>query len=274
MYRHFRWLGLFVLVVVFVQGCGKFNPRNRNAITVSTSVPNKPDYQNLRTGEFASMQISVPDEEKGRIQRNYRLVVPKSVAPDSSVPLVIAFHGIAIDSKDLMPKYTHLNETAEKHGFVLVYPDAIEKSWGLTPDKTKKDIALFDALLKELPNKYPIDLSRVYVLGMSNGGYFAHLIGKERSLQIAAVASHSGPLGLQTLFGIHAERKFPVLIIHGDKDQIFPVAFARENRDKYSKEGHAVKYVEIPDLGHFWGEKVNINETIWQFFNANPLPKK
>ena len=58
--------------------------------------------------------------------------------------------------------------------------------------------------------------------GMSNGGYFAHLVGKERSKTISAVASHSGPLGLQTLAGINAERRFPVLIIHGDSDTVIP----------------------------------------------------
>ncbi len=99
------------------------------------------------------------------------------------------------------------------------------------------DLAFFDALLTKLTSAYKIDQDRVYVLGMSNGGYFAHLVGKERSKRIAAVASHSGPLGLQTLLGVHAQRKFPVLIIHGDQDKIFPVDFARENRDKYRREG-------------------------------------
>jgi poly(3-hydroxybutyrate) depolymerase len=101
---------------------------------------------------------------------------------------------------------------------------------------------------------------------MSNGGYFAHLVGKERSKYIAAVASHSGPLGLQTLGGIKAERKFPVMIIHGDRDKIFPIAIARENRDKYKKEGHEVAYIELSGMGHEWGTKANVNESIWQFF--------
>ena len=86
---------------------------------------------------------------------------------------------------------------------------------------------------------------------MSNGGYFARVDG-----------------------GIKAERKFPVMIVHGYKDPIFPVAFARENRDKYNKEGHAVQYVELPCVGHEWGIKVVINDTMWKFFDENPRPKK
>jgi polyhydroxybutyrate depolymerase len=91
---------------------------------------------------------------------------------------------------------------------------------------------------------------------------------------VVAVASHSGPLGLQTLLGINAERKFPVLIIHGDQDRIFAVDIARGNRDKYLKEGHEVKYVEPSVGGHMWGTKANINETIWQFFADHPRTKK
>ena len=37
---------------------------------------------------------------------------PKSVDLDKPAPLVIAFHGLLIDSKDVMPKYTKLDELA------------------------------------------------------------------------------------------------------------------------------------------------------------------
>jgi polyhydroxybutyrate depolymerase len=220
-------------------------------------------------GDFASETVQVGD-----VTREYRLVVPKTVDLAKPAPLVVAFHGMLIDSKDFMPFYTRLNVTAEKHGFLLAYPNAVGRSWGLNPDKVKSDLAFFDALLARLSADYRIDPDRVYVLGMSNGGYFAHLVGKERSKTVAAVASHSGPLGLQTAFGINAERKFPVLIIHGDADRLLPVDWARENRDKYKREGHEVQYVELAGLGHLWGTKADINETIWKFFADHPRGKK
>jgi polyhydroxybutyrate depolymerase len=170
-----------------------------------------------------------------------------------------------------MPRYTQLDKTAEKHKFLIAFPSAIDKSWGLRPEKVKADLALFDAILAKLSADYKIDAKRIYVLGMSNGGYFAHVVGKERSKTVAAIAAHSGPLGLQTLLGIGAERKFPVIIVHGKDDRLFPVSIARENRDRYQREGHEVKLVEIDGLGHFWGVKAQINDTIWQFFAEHPL---
>jgi polyhydroxybutyrate depolymerase len=222
-----------------------------------------------KAGEFASESLAV-----GKATRVYRLVVPKTVDLTKPAPLVVSFHGMGIDSKDFMPWYTDLNKTAEKHKFLLAFPEAIGRSWGLASDKVNSDLAFFDALVAKLAADYKVDANRLYVIGMSNGGYFAHLVGKERSTQVAAVCSHSGPLGLQTLLGINAKRKFPVLIVHGDKDRILSVDFARENRDKYKREGHEVQYVEVAGMGHIWATKENINETIWTFFAEHPLDKE
>jgi polyhydroxybutyrate depolymerase len=216
-------------------------------------------------GTFADESLDV-----GKQKRAYRLVVPKSVDLGTPAPLVLAFHGLLIDSKDVMPKYTKLDELAADKKFVIAFPEAEGKMWGIAPDKVTRDLAFFDELLKTLQAKYLIDPNRIYVLGMSNGGYFAHLVGKERSKVVAAVMSHSGPLGLQTLLGIKANRKFPVMIVHGDKDVILSVDFARENRDKYKKEGHEVNYVEIAGMGHEWATKQSINDRIWEFFEKHP----
>lgn len=248
-----RWLWLVVLAAG--TGCAG------QARSVAAAEP--------KHGDFGSESVKVGDTT-----REYRLMVPKTVDLTKPTPLVVAFHGMLIDSKDLMPLYTKLSETAEKHKFIIAYPNAVGRSWGLASDKVKNDLAFFDALLAKLTAAYKLDPERLYVVGMSNGGYFAHLVAKERSQTVAAVASHSGPLGLQTLLGVNADRKFPVLIVHGDQDNILSVDFARENRDKYKKEGHEVKYVELAGLGHVWATKADINETIWKFFADHPRAKK
>lgn len=220
-----------------------------------------------QAGTFPNETIRV-----GNDTRNYRLVVPASVDLLNPAPLVISFPGSVIDSKDLMPLYTELNATAEKHKFIVAYPNPLGRSWALSVQKAVADLAFFDALVLKVSTSNQIDSQRIYVVGMSNGGYFAHIVGKERSQTVAAAACHSGSLGLQTLPGINAQRKFPVLIAHGDQDRIIPVGVARQNRDKYLAEGHEVKYVELAGLGHMWGTKFDINETLWQFFADHPLP--
>jgi poly(3-hydroxybutyrate) depolymerase len=217
-----------------------------------------------RHGEFPNETLSV-----GSATRVYRLVVPVSVELDKPAPLVIAFHGL-LDNKDLMPVYTKLNQTAEKHAFIIAYPNALGTEWETKPEKTQADLAFFDTMLAKIENDYSIDPQRVFVVGMSKGGSFAHVVGQQRSKIVAAVAVHSG---LQIEAKINAERKFPILIIHGDRDQIYAVQSARDSRDRYLREGHDVKYVECAGLGHLWGKKYDVNETIWQFFADHPLRK-
>jgi polyhydroxybutyrate depolymerase len=205
----------------------------------------KPASGERRAGEFPNLTVRVGNET-----RVYRLYVPRGVNLDRPVPLVVAFHGMGIDSKDTMPRYTKLNETAERHGFLIAYPQAVGGSWGLRPVKVSADTAFFDALIREIEGKYVVDANRVYVVGMSNGGYFAHLIAQARSDVVAAAAAHSGV-----------------------KDRLFQVSMARENAEKYRREGHEVKYVELPNVGHMWGTDDGVNETIWAFFAAHPLRK-
>jgi len=229
------------------------------------------EKENSKTGThgtFVDEKLKVGTQE-----RLYRLMVPKLLDLKKPASLVFAFHGMGIDSSKVMPLYTKLDNLSAEKKFILVYPEAVGRSWGIDPKKVTADLAFFDALVAEISAKYEVDANRIYVLGMSNGGYFAHLVGKERSTKVAAVCSHSGPLGLQTILGINAERKFPVMIVHGDKDRLFDVKIARENRDKYEREKHEVKYVEVPGLNHFWATDVKINDQIWDFFEKHPLKK-
>ncbi len=116
-----------------------------------------------------------------------------------------------------------------------------------------------------------MDLNRVYATGMSNGAYFVNLLASQRSERIAAIAPHSGGIGLLGRRGIHAGRKYPIMVIHGTDDRLVPVAQARKSQEAYRKEGHEAVLVEIPGLGHRWATSANINDTIWEFFRAHPL---
>src|SRR5438105_1836219 len=151
-----QMLGSYVLVLVPL--CLAI----ASALSQAREVPvcQSADVQAPKAGEFASETLKV-----GNVAREYRLVVPKSVDLSKPAPLVIAFHGMFIDSKDFMPKYTKLNDTAAKHQFILAYPEAIGKSWGLAPDKVRDDLAFFDALVARLTADYKIDADRIYVLG-------------------------------------------------------------------------------------------------------------
>src|SRR5689334_5166149 len=129
-----RWrLTLVFLVMVGLLGCGR-GAGLASKPAVAAESPKK-------RGVFPSETVKIGD-----VRREYRLYVPQKADASKPIPLVFAFHGYLIDSKDVMPVYTKLDETAEKHGFLLVYPNALDRSWALSPKKMVDDIAFFDAL--------------------------------------------------------------------------------------------------------------------------------
>lgn len=216
-------------------------------------------------GVFANEKLTVGGKE-----RLYRLVVPDSVDLSKPAPLVFAFHGFGIDSKDMMPVYTQLDALAKKEKFILVYPQGLNNAWWIIVEKNP-DLPYFDVLLAKLTTDYKIDPKRIYATGMSNGAYFCNILASQRSDKIAAIAPHSGGLGLLAARGINAKQKYAVFIIHGADDKLVKVEEGSKAHDVYKKAGHTVEYLEVAGLGHFWAHKADVNAKIWEFFKGHPI---
>jgi len=216
-------------------------------------------------GTFENERIKVGEQE-----REFRLVVPEGLDPAKPVPLVFAFHGKG-DNKAFICRYSGFEELAAKNGFIAVFPAGLEKEWELRAVDDNQDLKFFDALFDHVTSKYNVDLRRVYLTGMSMGGYFSNLLASKRSERIAAIAPHSGGLGVLAVRGIKSKRKYAVMIVHGDADRIVKVEEGRTSRDAYTREGHVVEYVEVKGLGHVWARKEDITGRMWKFFMDNPL---
>lgn len=219
-----------------------------------------------KNGTFEKEQIKVGDQ-----MRDFRLVVPPGIDGSQPVPLVFAFHGLG-DSKENISRYSGFEALAARQKFIAVFPDALNKRWNIKPADDNEDIKFFDALLDHVTGKYNVDLRRVYLTGMSMGGYFSNCLASQRSEKVAAIAPHSGGLGMLAFAGVKAKRKYPAMVVHGDADTVVKVEEGRKSKEIYTKEGHAVEYVEIAGLGHTWALKEQITDKIWKFFADHPLP--
>jgi polyhydroxybutyrate depolymerase len=204
----------------------------------------------------------------GGMSRVYRLVVPAVVAAGKVAPLVFAFHGLG-DSKDRFAQYSRLDDLARHQAFVLVYPNAKTMFWPLTVEWARDDFAFFDALYAHMTLTYNIDPRRVYLIGNSNGAYFSHLLAAHRSERIAAIAVHSGGLGIVLPAAMQIASKYAVFAVHGAIDPVVPVAESRKVREAYEAGGHVVEYLEIPGHDHRWAGHVDVNGRIWKFLSAH-----
>jgi poly(3-hydroxybutyrate) depolymerase len=125
-------------------------------------------------------------------------------------------------------------------------------------------------LVNHLVRGMSLDPRRIYLTGMSNGGYFANVIASRRGRFVAGLGVHSGSAGVLALGRINSPRRFPVYISHGDADGILTVQNGRDQAALYRREDHPVLYEEVAGMGHVWANDVRAaNERMWRFWREN-----
>ena len=163
------------------------------------------------------------------IQRNYIVYIPEIYDGSSAVPLVLNFHGYGSNATQQM-FYGDFRDIADTEGFLLVHPEGTlsngNQFWNVgfpgTTSSTIDDVGFTEALIDELANLYTINLDRVYATGMSNGGFMSFLLACQLSEKIAAIASVTGSMTLDTYANCSAQHPTPVLQIHGTNDSVVP----------------------------------------------------
>jgi len=221
----------------------------------------------------------------------YRLLKPADAEAGKKYPLVVILHGAGergIDNKkqlvwfwnDKKPSVMTRPEVAKEKAFVIVpqCPDGkqfVEVPWAKGSYKSpeiseplKLTLALIDSFLKE----QPIDADRVYVVGMSMGGYGAIDAVQRRPELFAACVSICGTADLSKAKDI---AHVPLWAFHGDADTVVPVAGSREIVDALKKAGAEPKYTEYPKVGHNSWSPAFEDKEFWNWiFAQKRQPKK
>jgi polyhydroxybutyrate depolymerase len=166
----------------------------------------------------------------GGIERTYMLRVPRAAQSGQSIPLVIALHGRGGNAARMV-HWSALDAKADAEGFLLAAPDGTgtPRGWftGFGPGDGVDDVGFIGALIDTLSAHYPVDRRRVYVVGHSNGGVLTHWVASELSKRIAAAAVVAGAVGVRAADGRVVQvdpprAPVPMLIIHGDADDVVP----------------------------------------------------
>jgi polyhydroxybutyrate depolymerase len=168
-----------------------------------------------------------PLEHAGQ-KRSYRLHTPPGYEAGTPVPLMIVLHGLLGDGA-MMEPFTRFNEVADKEGFVVAYPDGLNRMWrfwesDVRPDSPLKtgeidDVGFIAAIIDQLVDETTVDARRVYVTGLSNGGYMSNRLACSLCDKIAAIAPVAGTM-VPLLNKGAPERPVPVLYFHGTADRI------------------------------------------------------
>lgn len=127
----------------------------------------------------------------GSVQRTYLVHAPPGYIGKAAVPVVFDFHGLSGNGSQ-QKSLSRWDKVGDAEGFIVVYPDGIDKAWnaGLccTDDKTIDDVAFVRAIIGALQAEACIDPKRVYATGCSNGGGMSYKLACEAADVIAGVA--------------------------------------------------------------------------------------
>jgi polyhydroxybutyrate depolymerase len=148
------------------------------------------------------------------VKSRYAIHVPTSIRKSSvPVPLLLVLHGNPSRGWQ-MQIWTGMNKTAEKHGFIVVYPDAPEKKWPVDPEDNEDFIQLISDLVEEIQANHKIDSERIYLSGISGGGIFSFQLIKALPDTFAAYCVVAGnlPIGLENI------SPKPFMYVHGTAD--------------------------------------------------------
>jgi poly(3-hydroxybutyrate) depolymerase len=190
------------------------------------------------------------------VLRTYEVRLPAAYESNDNMPVIIDLHGTYSTIAD-HKTFSAFNDIADANNIIMVWPQALELTacdnevyssrWNANFVNLPNDIGFIDALIDRVITDYKVNPKRVYVDGLSNGGFMAYSLACALSDKIAAIASVAGTMSDNLMNTCNPNRTVPVLEIHGTADQIC-------DYDGYNAgcEGHAAA---VDDLIAFWQSK-------------------
>lgn len=193
---------------------------------------------------------------KDRTTLKYQLLKPLDYDASKSYPLVVCLpYGGGVEGSPAAQWLLGEGKRKKYPSFLFV-PYCVEgKGWGGVPNYPTIDTLVFEtieALQKEFE---PIDKKKIYVTGVSRGGYGSwHFITTRPDLFAAAVPVCGGgnPQFASVIVDVG------VWAFHGEKDRNVPVESSRRMIGAIKKSGGLPLYTEFPGAGHnIWDQVTN-----------------
>lgn len=165
----------------------------------------------------------------GGLTRTYLVYLPAAARSGRPLPLLLSLHG-RLGTGAGQARLTNFDAVANAFGFIVVSPDGYQRSWadgrGTSPaDKAGvNDVAFLGALLDQVMARNRVDPTRVYVAGMSNGGFMAERLGCDLASRFAAIAVVAANFDQGLAARCAPAHPLPVILIHGSNDPLVPEA--------------------------------------------------
>ena len=239
------------------------------------------------TDVFEDRSIQFTGGEYTKETFHYRLLKPESVEAGKSYPLVVFLHGAGERGTDnelqLLYFPTQMAQPHWRHRFpcYILAPQCrndrkwVEVDWSSNsdpemPETASPQLMAVTQMLEETLRTEQIDRRRIYLTGLSMGGFGSFDLATRHPDLFAAVAPICGAADPDRVTGL---RNVPLWIVHGDQDTAVPVARSRSAFAALQAAGGNPVYVELPGVGHnSWTPGYNDYDGLvpWMFRQQRP----
>jgi predicted peptidase len=198
------------------------------------------------------------------VRLNYWLYLPEGYGEaDGPWPLMLFLHGGGEKGDDLDLVLKHgppkLISEGTQFPFIVASPQCPGDS------RWPAQIEALHALLDDLESEYDIDPDRVYVTGMSMGGYGTWALGCDRPGRFAALVPICGG---GDRWRAKVLKEVPVWVVHGGKDTVVPPECSEEMVAALRKAGAEPRHTVYPEAGHDSWTETYENDELYEWLLA------
>jgi predicted peptidase len=193
----------------------------------------------------------------------YRLLKPVNPGAKEEFPLVIFLHGIGERGNDNEVQIKHISElfvetrNRGKYPCYVLAPQCPKKQMWANFDgkgenvslrpKPSEAVDMLMELIDQVSKEFPIDQSRIYITGLSMGGYGTWDMIARYPNKFAAAIPICGGGAPNTAGDI---KQIPIWAFHGALDRTVPPQESRKMISALQKAGALPGYTEYPDIEH------------------------
>ena len=197
----------------------------------------------------------------GTINTRYQLYLPRAydAQPEKRWPFILFLHGAgergnnpALVANQGLPK---LLQDQQDFPFIVLSPQCVSGSRWHTD--------VLEAVLAEAMREYRIDAERLYLTGLSMGGFGTWAMAIANPQRFAAIAPICGGGDPNAVYRI---KHLPVWTFHGARDTIVPIESTERMVDALKKCGGQVLFTIYPEAGHDSWTQTYANQQLYDWF--------
>ncbi|MGE5608986.1 MAG: prolyl oligopeptidase family serine peptidase [Bacillota bacterium] len=208
-------------------------------------------------------------EKQVAVKLDYLLYLPEAYDKDSAKkwPLILFLHGAGERGSDVNKVKVHgvpkIVEGKKDFPFIVVSPQCPEDRWWEPFE--------LNALLDEIMASYRVDADRVYLTGLSMGGFGTWDLAMRSPGRFAAIAPICGGGNPVMAFRI---KDIPAWVFHGEADPVVPLQRSVEMVEALKKVKADVKFTTYPGVGHDSWTQTYENPELYTWFLSHRRGEK